>query len=123
MIDHIADGQEHGKFRASVRGFDHYHTKTGNVESGGANRIALWMLDRDDDGRGLAPHNRSLQHPAPRDRWERLARSRKREIDCHLIEACCGAVTLSIEGVQHGRAAVKVVDDWSIDSLKSVELT
>lgn len=48
-VKRIAEGE--GKFLISVQGFDYFNTKTGNVESGGSNRIALWMLDPDYDGR------------------------------------------------------------------------
>ena len=46
-------GTDEGRFRVSVQGFDYYNTKTGNVESGGADKIASWMLDPDYDGRSL----------------------------------------------------------------------
>ena len=54
-VEHIANGIEDGSFRVSVHGFDYYNTRTGNVESGGAERIALWMLDPDYHGRSLFP--------------------------------------------------------------------
>ena len=40
---------------SAVKGFDYYNTKTGNIESGGADKIAMWMLDTDYDGRSLFP--------------------------------------------------------------------
>ena len=54
-LEQIADGEDKGKYRVSVQGFDYYNTKTGNIESGGADKIALWMLDPDYDGRSLLP--------------------------------------------------------------------
>ena len=44
-----------GKFEVEVHGFDYYNTKTGAIESGGSDRIAMWMLDTDYDGRSLFP--------------------------------------------------------------------
>ena len=41
--------------QATIQGFDYYNTRTGNVESGGADKIAMWMLDLDYDGRSLFP--------------------------------------------------------------------
>ena len=38
-----------------MHGFDYYNTKTGDIESGGADKIAMWMLDTDYDGRSLYP--------------------------------------------------------------------
>ena len=54
-IERIADGEHAGRHCVSVQGFDYYNTKTGGVESGGKEHIALWMLDPDYDGRSLFP--------------------------------------------------------------------
>src|SRR5258708_34156214 len=34
---------------AEVRGFDYYDTRSGTIESGGAAKIAIWLLDTDYD--------------------------------------------------------------------------
>ena len=44
-VERIEEGEDRGKFRVSIQGFDYYNTKTGNVESGGSDKIAMWMLD------------------------------------------------------------------------------
>ena len=106
-----------------MQGFDYYNTKTGNVESGNADRIALWMLDPDYDGRSLFP--RQVFFPmasATRDGWAKLARSLKAEIDATRMAAYRGTVSLPFEAGEHGRAAVKIVDDRGVESLKIVEL-
>ena len=54
-LEQITKGNKKGKFRVSVHGFDYYNTKTGNIESGGSDKIAVWMLDTDYDGRSLYP--------------------------------------------------------------------
>lgn len=51
----IADCDDKGKFHITVNGFDYYETRTGDIESGAAEKIALWMLDPDYDGVGLFP--------------------------------------------------------------------
>jgi adenine-specific DNA-methyltransferase len=38
-----------------VSGFDYYNTRSGIIESGGTEKIAMWMLDTDYDGRSLFP--------------------------------------------------------------------
>ncbi len=114
---------EEGKYRVIVRGFDYYNTKTGNVESGGANRIALWMLDSDYDGRSLFPRQVFFPMAGAKDGWTRLARNLKAEIDEELIEAYRGTVSLPFEAGEHKRAAVKIVDDRGIESLKIVEIS
>jgi adenine-specific DNA-methyltransferase len=47
--------QKDGKYVVEVHGFDYYNTKTGQIESGGAEKIAVWMLYTDYDGRSLYP--------------------------------------------------------------------
>ena len=121
-LEQITEGEDKGKFRALVRGFDYYNTKTGNVESGGANRIALWMLDPDYDGRSLFPRQVFFPMAGAKDGWAKLARSLKAEIDASRMAAYRGTVSLPFEAGQHGRAAVKIVDDRGVESLKIVEL-
>ena len=121
-LEQIAEGADEGKFRVSVRGFDYYNTKTGNVESGGANRIALWMLDPDYDGRSLFPRQVFFPMAGAKDGWAKLARSLRAEIDATRMAAYRGAVSLPFEPGDHGRAAVKIVDDRGVESLKIVEL-
>ena len=55
QVERIAQGDDKGKYRVSVHGFDYYNTKTGDLESGGADKIAVWLLDTDYDGRSLYP--------------------------------------------------------------------
>ena len=54
--------------------------------------------------------------------WARLARNLKAEIDDELIEAYRGTVSLPFVAGPHRRAAVKIIDDRGIESLKIVEL-
>ena len=70
-----------------MHGFDYYNTKTGDVESGGADKIALWLLDTDFDGRSLYPRQVFFPMAGPREGWPRLARVLKAEIDPDRIEA------------------------------------
>jgi len=54
-LERITEGEDKGKLHVIVHGFDYYNTKTGQIESGGADKIAVWMLDTDYDGRSLYP--------------------------------------------------------------------
>ncbi len=107
----------------SVRGFDYYNTKTGQVESGGKEKIALWMLDTDYDGRCLYPRQVFFPMAGEGDGWAKLAKSLKAEIDEELIEAYRGTVSLPFEAGEHRRIAVKIVDDRGIESFVVKELT
>ncbi len=124
-LERIADGEHERKYRISVQGFDYYNTKTGDVESGGANQIAVWMLDPDYDGRSLFP--RQMFFPmsgedSEDDGWTKLARDLKSEIDPDLIESYRGTVSLPFAPGEYERAAVKIVDDRGIESLRILEL-
>jgi len=83
----------------------------------------MWLLDTDYDGRSLYPRQVFFPMAGEKDGWARLARNLKAEIDEELIEAYRGTVSLPFEAGKHGRAAVKIVDDRGIESLKIVELS
>jgi len=105
-----------------VHGFDYYNTKTGSIESGGEEKIAVWLLDTDYDGRSLYPRQVFFQMAGEKEGWAKLARNLKAEIDQELIEAYRGTVSLPFEPGEHKRIAVKIVDDRGIESLKVVGL-
>jgi len=109
-------------YRVSVHGFDYYNTKTGGIESGGEDKIAIWMLDTDYDGRCLYPKQVFFPMADEKGGWARLAKNLKAEIDEELIEAYRGTVSLPFEAGEHRRIAVKIVDDRGIESLKVIDL-
>ena len=121
-LEPVSDGEDKGKFRVSVRGFDYYNTKTGNVESGGKDRIAIWMLDPDYDGRSLFPRQVFFPMAGDEDGWAKLAKNLKAEIDTDLIEAYRGTTSLPFKAGENKRIAVKIIDDRGIESLKIIEV-
>jgi len=121
-VERVTEGPDRGKLRVSVHGFDYYNTKTGGIESGGEDHIAVWLLDTDYDGRSLYPRQVFFPMAGAKDGWARLARNLKAEIDQELIEAYRGTVSLPFEPGEHRRLAVKIVDDRGIESLKVVGL-
>ena len=122
QLETIAEGPDEGKFRVAVQGFDYYNTKTGGVESGGADKIAVWSLDTDYDGRSLYPRQVFFPMSGANEGWARLARNLKAEIDEELIEAYRGTASLPFEPGENRRIAVKTVDDRGIESLKVMDL-
>jgi adenine-specific DNA-methyltransferase len=121
-LQKIKEGKEKGKYRVEVMGFDYYNTKTGTIESGGNEKIAMWMLDTDYDGRSLLPRQVFFPMAGENDGWSRLARNLKAEIDEELIEAYRGTVSLPFEPGKNKRVAVKIVDDRGIESLRIIEV-
>ena len=118
----IRNGDDAGKWLVDVRGFDYYNTKTGDLESGGEDRIAVWMLDTDYDGRSLYPRQVFFPMAGPRGGWDRLSRSLRAEVDPDRIEAYRGATSLPFDPGSHRRIAVKIVDDRGIESLRVLAL-
>ena len=108
--------------QATIHGFDYYNTKTGNVESGGQDKIAMWMLDPDYDGRSLFPRQVFFPMAGDEDGWTKLAKNLKAEIDTDLIEAYRGTTSLPFEPGENKRIAVKIIDDRGIESLKIIEV-
>lgn len=121
-LEKIAKGDDKGKWRVSVEGFDYYNTKTGSIESGGSDRIAVWLLDTDYDGRSLFPRQVFFPMAGPDEGWAKLARNLKAEIDEERVEAYRGTVSLPFAPGKHQRIAVKIVDDRGIESLKVMEV-
>jgi adenine-specific DNA-methyltransferase len=108
--------------QVTIVGFDYYNTKTDRIESCGADKIAVWMLDTDYDGRSLYPRQVFFPMAGENKGWAKPARNLKAEIDEELIEAYRGTVSLPFEAGEHKRIAVKIVDDRGIESLKMMEL-
>ena len=121
-VETIAEGADAGKFRALVRGFDYYDARSGNLYPGGEEKIAMWLLDPDYDGRALYPRQAFFPMAGPNDGWARLARNLRAEIDESLIEAYRGTASLPFEAGPNRRIAVKIVDDRGIESLRALEL-
>ena len=122
QVKRIANGDDKGKYCVSVRGFDYYNTKTGTIDSGGSDRIAMWMLDPDYGGRSLFPRQVFFPLGGGTDGWARLAKDLRTEIDDTLIEAYRGTESLPFEPGEHRRAAVKIIDDRGIESFRVIGL-
>jgi adenine-specific DNA-methyltransferase len=118
----IEQGEDKGKCRITVNGFDYYNTKSGKVESGGTERIAMWMLDPDYDGRSLLPRQVFFPMAGEDEGWAKLAASLRAEIDLELIKAYRGTESLPFAAGANKRAAVKIIDDRGIESLRIVDL-
>ena len=109
-------------YEVEVKGFDYYNIVTGQIEGGNAQKIAVWMLDTDYDGRSLFPRQVFFPMAGEKEGWAKLAKNLKAEIDEGLIEAYRGTTSLPFPLGSHQRIAVKIVDDRGIESLKIVEV-
>ncbi|MBQ7545229.1 MAG: site-specific DNA-methyltransferase [Synergistaceae bacterium] len=107
---------EGGMYRVRVLGFDYYDVKAGKVDSGNADKIAMWMLDPDYDGGTLNPSQVFFPMEGRSGGWAKLARTLNAEIDAELIEAYSGTESLPFKAGE--KIAVKVIDDRGIESMK-----
>lgn len=114
-----ADG---GKYTVEVAGFDYYNPRSGAIDSGDTSKIAMWLLDTDYDGRSLLPRQVFFPMSGEKNGWSKLAKDLKAVVDEDLLETYRGTTSLPFEAGAHKRAAVKIVDDRGIESLKLLEL-
>ncbi len=121
-ISKVKEGKNEGKWVLEVCGFDYYNTKNGTIESGGTDKIAIWMLDTDYDGRSLFPRQVFLPLSGEKEGWSRLARTLRGEINEEAAERYRGTLSLPFELGKNHRVAVKIIDDRGIESLKVVEV-
>jgi adenine-specific DNA-methyltransferase len=111
-----------GKFKVEVAGFDYYDPRSGAIDSGDTSKIAMWLLDTDYDGRSLLPRQVFFPMAGEKDGWSKLAKDLKAVLDEELLETYRGTTSLPFEAGPHKRAAVKIIDDRGIESLKLLEL-
>ena len=112
--------EKDGKVVVSVHGFDYYDPKTGDVRSGKASDIAMWMIDPDYDGRAVFPAQVFLPLSGAKDGWNSLAKDLKAQIDEDRMDLYSG--TTSIPFVPGKRVAVKIIDNRGIESLKIIKV-
>jgi adenine-specific DNA-methyltransferase len=112
-----------GQWQVEVNGFDYFDTVKGELVSGGKTKIAMWSLDTDYDGRSLFPHQVFFPMAGKDEGWKKLKATVRAELDESLLSQFHGTVSLPFEAGQHHRAAVKIVDDRGIESLKILTLS
>ena len=116
-----SSGKNKDEHIAEVLGWDYYNPATGCIESGGKDKIALWMLDTDYDGRAVFPRQVFFPMDGKSGGWGKLAKSLKSEIDQGLIEQYRGTKSLPFKKSGNKKIAVKIVDDRGIESLKIMD--
>ena len=101
-------------YRVRVLGFDYYNVRTDKIDSGDADKIAMWMLDPDYNGMTMNP----TQVFFPLGGWEKLAKTLRAEVDPDLLEAYSGTESLEFEAEDGRKIAVKIIDDRGIESMR-----
>jgi len=114
--------QKDGKYIVEVHGFDYFDTKSGELVSGGKNKIAAWMLDTNYDERSLYPQQVFFPMAGTKDGWNKLKKNIKAELNGSLLDQFHGTKSLPFEAGDNNKIAVKIVDDRGIESLKIITL-
>jgi adenine-specific DNA-methyltransferase len=108
-----------GQFTVEIRGVDSFDASTGRVTSRDRDEIAAWFLDADYDGLVF----RVSQAFFPRSNaWEPIQRALKGSIEPELMEQLKSFVSLPFEPGEHGKAAVRLVDDAGTTSEAVLDL-
>ena len=111
-------GNNKDEYAVEVHGWDYYNPSSGQIESGGKDRIAMWILDTDYDDRAIFPKQVFFPMAGESDGWAKLAKSLKSEIDENLIEKYRGTKSLPFNKGKNEKIAIKIIDDRGIESLK-----
>jgi adenine-specific DNA-methyltransferase len=117
-IERLKDGQ----YQVHVQGFDYFNTKTGELESGGKSKIAVWMIDTNYDERSLFPTQVYFPLSGKGEGWDRLKKTIRAELDESKLEKYHGTVSLPFAAGDQSKIAIKIVDDRGIESLKVMSL-
>ena len=108
-----------GRNILEITGFDYFDPAKGTCITGGAEKVAVWLLDTNYDGRTLRPSQ--IFFPA-NNGWDKLAKELKAVIAPDLIAAYKGSTSLPFPTGEYGRAAVKVVDNRGVESMRILSL-
>ena len=95
---------------AEVAGFDVYNPVTGEVVSGDADQIAMWMLDTDYNEESFFV--RHAYFPGRQDPYGRLKRALKADIDEEAWASLNSVRSRPFPTPRSGKVAVKVINDY-----------
>jgi adenine-specific DNA-methyltransferase len=107
------------EFTVELHGVDVYDPLTGDVHSAHAGQIAAWFLDTDYDGRTFAICQAFFPE---RSAWKKLERALRGTLDKTRFNRLTGRVSLPFKAGQHGRVAVKVIDQRGNEVMRVLEL-
>lgn len=122
VLSKVKEGKEKGKWVVEVRGFDYYDVVNGVTESGGADRISMWFLDTDYDGRSIFPRQAFFPMANDKQGWSKLSANLHAEIDEARAEVLRGTKSLPFEPGPNRTVAVKIIDDRGVESLRVLEV-
>ncbi len=105
-----------GKIRVRIRGVDVFHPQTGEIDSGGPDTIALWLIDTDYNEESFFV--RHAYFLGSNDPYKSLKTTLKAEIDQEAWESLHSDTSRPFDKPKSGRIAVKVINHLGDEVMK-----
>ena len=112
--------QKDKKFTVEIKGLDIYDPTTGQIRSNSTSDIACWFIDTDYNGESFFV--RHAYFTDGEDRFERLKKTLKAEIDEALWATLYGTVSRPFAAPKTGKIAIKVINHYGDEVLKVYEV-
>lgn len=110
------EAQADGRLRVRVKGVDVFRPQTGEIESGGTDSIALWMIDTAYNEESFFV--RQAYFLGASDPYKALKTTLKAEIDAEAWATLNSEVSRAFEKPKTGRIAVKVINHLGDEVMK-----
>jgi len=110
------EAQADGRVRVRVKGVDVFRPQTGEIESGGTESIALWMIDTEYNEESFFV--RQAYFLGASDPYKALKTTLKAEIDAEAWATLNSDVSRPFEKPRTGRIAVKVINHLGDEVMK-----
>jgi adenine-specific DNA-methyltransferase len=107
-------------WQIEVRGFDVYNPITGDIRSGTADDIAMWMIDSDYNEEAFFV--RHCYFPGRDDPYKRLKAALKADIDEDAWESLNSTTSRPFPHPSTGKIAIKVINDYGDEVLRVLDL-
>jgi adenine-specific DNA-methyltransferase len=114
--DVVINKQKDGKFTVEIKGLDIYDPTTGQVRSNSTEDIACWFIDTDYNGESFFV--RHAYFTDGEDRYERLKKTLKAEIDESAWDSLYATVSRPFAPPKTGKIAIKVINHYGDEVLK-----
>lgn len=115
-IEPVVGGSADGQVRVRVKGVDVFRPQTGEIESGGTDSIALWMIDTEYKEESFFV--RQAYFLGASDPYKALKTTLKAEIDAEAWATLNSDVSRPFEKPRTGRIAVKVINHLGDEVMK-----
>jgi adenine-specific DNA-methyltransferase len=109
-------------YSVQVNGWDYYDPKNGDVISGGENKISMWMLDTDYDGRSMFPDHVFFPMANKKEGWNKLVKFLDLDLEDEIEDSFTGTKSPPFKIGDYNQIAVKIIDDRGIESLKVMQI-